>query len=111
VLGRYSWPGNVRELENVIGNAAMMAQGERIDVTDLPERLRVPMTSAAAQEEGLVSLEEAGRRHVRNVLGALNGNKAKAAEVLQISRATLYRLLGGEKAEISSESKSSARRL
>ena len=111
VLGRYSWPGNVRELENVIGNAAMMAQGERIDVTDLPERLRVPMTSAVAQEAGLVSLEEAGRRHVRKVLGALNGNKAKAAEILQISRATLYRLLSGEKAEISGESKSSARRL
>lgn len=106
VLGRYSWPGNVRELENVIGNAAMMAQGERIDVTDLPERLRVPMTSAVAQEEGLVSVEEAGRRHVRKVLGALNGNKAKAAEVLQISRATLYRLLSGEEAEISGESKS-----
>lgn len=40
VLSRHSWPGNVRELENVIGHACMMAMGEVIDVTDLPEYLR-----------------------------------------------------------------------
>jgi DNA-binding NtrC family response regulator len=108
VLGRYSWPGNVRELENVIGNAAMMAQGERIDVLDLPERLRASMCSPGAQEEELDSLEEAGRRHVRKVLGAVNGNKAKAAEVLGISRATLYRLLSGEKADGGGKSKFSS---
>jgi DNA-binding NtrC family response regulator len=107
VLSRYSWPGNVRELENVIGNAAMMAQGDRIDVFDLPERLRVSMTPEVGQEEELVSLEEAGRRHVRKVVRAVNGNKAKAAELLGISRATVYRLLNGEKSDIRGQSNSS----
>jgi transcriptional regulator of acetoin/glycerol metabolism len=85
----------------------MMAQGDRIDVFDLPERLRVSITPEVVQEEELVSLEEAGRRHVRKVVRAVNGNKAKAAELLGISRATVYRLLNGEKSDIRGQSNSS----
>jgi transcriptional regulator with PAS, ATPase and Fis domain len=47
VLSRHAWPGNVRELENVIGHACMMALGEVIDVTDLPEYLRRSPSAAA----------------------------------------------------------------
>jgi transcriptional regulator with PAS, ATPase and Fis domain len=39
-MATYAWPGNVRELENVIGNAAMMTEGNTIDLSDLPEPLR-----------------------------------------------------------------------
>jgi len=41
VLARYPWPGNVRELRSILGSACMMAEGEMIDVRDLPERIRV----------------------------------------------------------------------
>jgi len=40
VLGRYDWPGNVRELENVIQSSSVVAQGKRILLKDLPDKLR-----------------------------------------------------------------------
>lgn len=96
ILARYSWPGNVRELENVLGNACMMLQGNMIDVYDLPEHLRnsPPKETAPNATEPLLSLEELDRHHAVQVLARVEGNKVRAAEVLGISRATLYRLLG-----------------
>jgi DNA-binding NtrC family response regulator len=98
-LATYPWPGNVRELENVIGNACMMADGNLIDVNDLPERLRKPLNQGAAGNEGFLSLEEVQRRHVLRVLESVGGNKARAAEVLGIGRATIYQLLSRMKPE------------
>jgi DNA-binding NtrC family response regulator len=40
VLARYPWPGNIRELKSVLGSVCLMAEGETIDVRDLPERIR-----------------------------------------------------------------------
>jgi DNA-binding NtrC family response regulator len=98
-LATYPWPGNVRELENVIGNACMMADGNLIDVNDLPERLRKPLNQGAAGNDGFLSLEEVQRRHVLRVLESVGGNKARAAEVLGIGRATIYQLLSRMKPE------------
>jgi DNA-binding NtrC family response regulator len=98
-LATYPWPGNVRELENVIGNACMMADGNLIDVNDLPERLRRPLNQGVAGNEGFLSLEEVQRRHVLRVLESVGGNKARAAEVLGIGRATIYQLLSRMKPE------------
>jgi DNA-binding NtrC family response regulator len=92
-LATYSWPGNVRELENVIGNACMMVDGNLIDVSDLPERMRKPLSEDLSGNEALLSLEEVQRRHVLRVLESVGGNKARAAEVLGIGRATIYQLL------------------
>ena len=92
-LGSYPWPGNVRELENVIGNACMMVEGNLIDINDLPERLRGPLDEDAGGEDAFVSLEEMQRRHVLRVLEGVGGNKARAAEVLGIGRATIYQML------------------
>ena len=91
LLARYSWPGNVRELENVLGNTCMMVTGGVIDVSDLPEYLSA--SAASPQEEGLLTLEEVEKRHVLHVLEQVGNNKARAAEVLNISRATLYSFL------------------
>jgi transcriptional regulator with PAS, ATPase and Fis domain len=95
MLSGYSWPGNVREMENVIGSACMVAEGAAIDIEDLPEELRVSTVEAHedGQSEELVSLEELERRHVLRVLEQMNGNKNRTAEVLGISRTTLYSLL------------------
>src|SRR6185503_5533310 len=94
VLNGYSWPGNVRELENDLAHACMMSESHFVDLDDLPDYLREPM-KAAQPTNGLHSLEEMGRRYARRVVTKLGGNKLKAAEVLGISRAKLYRLLAG----------------
>jgi two-component system, NtrC family, response regulator HydG len=92
-LAAYTWPGNIRELENVIGNACMMAEGSLIDIADLPERLREPQPDELSGVEGFLSLDELQRRHVLRVLEGVGGNKARAAEILGIGRATIYQLL------------------
>jgi DNA-binding NtrC family response regulator len=98
-LATYPWPGNVRELENVIGNACMMADGNLIDVRDLPERLRQPLAQDVPGNESFLPLEEVERRHVLRVLDSVGGNKARAAEILGIGRATIYQLLSRMKPE------------
>lgn len=98
-LSTYPWPGNVRELENVIGNACMMADGNLIDIGDLPERLRGPLNEELGAGDDFLSLEEMQRRHVLRVLEGVGGNKARAAEVLGIGRATIYQLLSRMKSE------------
>jgi DNA-binding NtrC family response regulator len=92
LLARYHWPGNVRELENVIGSACMLARGPAIDIGDLPEHIRIG-TASDADDDDMVSLETVEHRHVLHVLAAVDGNKNRAAELLGISRATLYNIL------------------
>jgi DNA-binding NtrC family response regulator len=93
----YSWPGNIRELENVIGNACMMVEGTVIDIGDLPEMVRGQAGDFAGQDEILISLDESQKRHVMRVLEHVGGNKAQAAEILGISRATVYQFLARAK--------------
>ena len=92
LLARHNWPGNVRELENVLGHACMLAEMDFIDLRDLPEYLRNG-TRAPSSDGALLSLEEVDRRYTRYVIDRMGGNKLRAAQVLGISRATLYRLL------------------
>ena len=95
----YTWPGNIRELENVIGNACMMVDGPAIDISDLPEPVRGQSGEIAGRDDSLASLHEMQRRHVMRVLEHVGGNKSQAAEILGISRATVYQLLAQTKAE------------
>jgi DNA-binding NtrC family response regulator len=92
-IAAYPWPGNVRELENVIGNACMMGDATLIDIQDLPERFRNSLGAEGPTDDALLSLEEVQKRHVLRVLEGVGGNKARAAEVLGIGRATIYQLL------------------
>jgi DNA-binding NtrC family response regulator len=93
LLARHGWPGNVREMENVLGHACMMAETEFIDVRDLPEYLHNGLRPSQAEEMELVPLTEIERRYTRHVLERVGGNKLQAAQILGISRATLYRIL------------------
>lgn len=92
-LANFPWPGNVRELENVIQNACMMTESNIIDIKDLPEVLRSPLTADSMMDEVMVPLEEVQKRHVIRVLREVQGNKARAAEILGIGRATVYEML------------------
>jgi len=93
VLARYGWPGNIRELRSMLGSACMMAEGDMIDVRDLPERIRT--RAAETRDEApdeLLPLAEVERRHVLKVLEQVGGNKVHAAKILGINRATVYRI-------------------
>jgi DNA-binding NtrC family response regulator len=98
-MATYPWPGNIRELESVIGNACMMADGKFLDISDLPDRIRAQSSDQSPTDEALFSLEEMQRRHVMRVLERVGGNKARAAEILGIGRATIYQLLSTMKLE------------
>jgi len=97
-MASYSWPGNVRELENVIGNACMMVDGTVIDVDDLPASILGPSRDPGVQDDALMSLNELQKRHTIRVLERVGGNKSQAAEILGISRATIYQLLAQARA-------------
>ena len=96
VLLHHAWPGNIRELEGAIGSAAMLTERPLIDIGDLPPQFQVQRPGAPrdhSREEVLLSLEEAQRRHALRVIQELAGDKVAAAQVLGVSRATLYRII------------------
>ena len=87
-IARYPWPGNVRELENCLRRALVLATSGVIR----PEHLGlVPSTQTPPTE--LRSLAELEREHVSRVLSATGGHKARAAQILGVSRPRLNRLL------------------
>lgn len=95
ILMQHPWPGNIRELEGAIGSAAMMAEGPLIDVGDLPQHFRdcdIASPGKHRPEEVMISLDEAQRRHALRVIQELGGDKGAAAQVLGVSRATVYRI-------------------
>jgi DNA-binding NtrC family response regulator len=93
-LYEHNWPGNVRELENVIWNAVVHCEGG-----DLGPNHLISMNPGKARRAGATGssrsmrLEDVVEQHVLHVLEICAGNKLRAAEVLGISRSTLYRLL------------------
>jgi DNA-binding NtrC family response regulator len=89
----YSFPGNVRELENLIGRACMLASGNFIDLNDLPEAQGSSVSAVAAPP---TALDEAEKAALLRVL-AHAPNKAQAARLLGVSRATLYRMMARHK--------------
>ena len=93
VLLQHSWPGNVRELENVISSASITANGDFIDLPDLPEGFQQRPRNAEGEEWRPLSLEEVRKVHIRRVLDMCQGNRLRAAQVLGIGRTSLYRYL------------------
>ncbi|MDZ7638279.1 MAG: sigma-54 dependent transcriptional regulator [Bryobacterales bacterium] len=109
VLSRSRWPGNIRELENVIGHACMMCEGTVVDIGDFPPGYDVHAeTSPAFPTTNLPTLAEVSKDFARHVLRMAEGNKARTADILGISRATLYKLLS-EKATAEGQAGDSAK--
>jgi two-component system response regulator HydG len=96
-LMAYDWPGNVRELENCIERAVALARFDHLTVEDLPEKIRAyradRFVMAANEVDEILSLDEIERRYIIRVIKLLNGNKARAAQLLGLDRRTLYRKL------------------
>jgi DNA-binding NtrC family response regulator len=103
-LARHPWPGNVRELENVIHRSVLACRGEEIALGDLPPDMRsaAPRVEAAARESSedllgvgdeVIPLRELEQRAIRKALRLTRGSVGRAAKLLGIGRATLYRRL------------------
>jgi DNA-binding NtrC family response regulator len=90
-LTAYRWPGNVRELENTIERLVVFSRG-RIEVQDLPESILAAPPLEERLFADLPTLDELERRYLVHVLGAVGGNRSRAAEALGIDRRTLYRM-------------------
>lgn len=88
----YPWPGNVREMENRIKRAVIMAEGQQITCADL----ELPQT-ATDLPESFFNLrqvrDEAEARVLHRTLQWVDGNITRAAELLGVSRPTLYDLM------------------
>lgn len=83
---RYAWPGNVRELQNLLHRLIIFAEGEVIDVPDLPETFRF----SAFRTKGVNrTLAEVEREHIIQSLSVNKHNISRTAETLGIDRKTL----------------------
>ncbi len=94
VIKNYNWPGNVRELENVIQRLVVMGEDELVEVPDLPSLMRFSALRKTGFNRTLADVEA---EYIRNVLASVNGNKSRAAEILEIDRKTLREKLKNRK--------------
>jgi DNA-binding NtrC family response regulator len=94
LASRFAWPGNLPQLHSVAEWLTVHRSAKTLSAEDLSDALE-SMSDQPAQPAGprLVRLEQVAQEHIRSVLMACNGNKLRAAEVLGISRSTLYRML------------------
>jgi two-component system NtrC family response regulator len=92
-LCAYSWPGNVRELSNTIRRACILAS-DRVITSDLlpfsPPKVLPPLPANGSPDAQPLPLWVIERDHIRKVIEKVEGNKSKAAKILEIDRKTLY---------------------
>lgn len=97
LLQAYSWPGNVRELEHAIERAVAMSNTHLLYIDDFPSEIvhfgaeKFGQVIEMPPQEAEKSLEQIERAHILRVLNEVAFNKSKAAGILGIDRATLYR--------------------
>jgi two-component system response regulator AtoC len=98
LLLEYPWPGNVRELENTIERAMVLCDGDLIDTSDLPDRIREALDPVQVHlASGELSIKKTVHAIeqilIRRALQKTGGNRTRAAELLEIShRALLYKI-------------------
>jgi DNA-binding NtrC family response regulator len=90
-LLKYDWPGNIRELRNALEQAVILGDGKRIMPSDLPPQ--IGKTGRGKMVFRIKPLSEIEKQYIFRVLEETEGNKARAASLLGISRETLYQKL------------------
>lgn len=87
----YSWPGNVRELEHVMEHAFILCRGKVITLEDLPAEFRESGRAEKIDLSRAMGKTSSDSEKIREALIKAQGNKAKAARILGISRQAIYR--------------------
>jgi DNA-binding NtrC family response regulator len=101
-LAAYRWPGNVRELQNAVQRGVILAQGDRVELEDLPEAVLAgarravpvpPIPSRSTEDKRPPVLHEIDdeRDRIARALELSEGNRERAASMLGMSRTTLWR--------------------
>lgn len=94
VIENYGWPGNIRQLRNAVERAKILAEENQLLAANLPPEIMRTGLEVAGQRPGPESdLETLNRHHIADTFRRYQGNKARTARALGISRRTLYRLL------------------
>jgi len=94
ILMEYAWPGNVRELENVIERAVLLATGRWITPAELPDNMKhaqkLPPYFGSDEDLSIKKASKWLERHlIEKALKLTNGNRTKAAKILEVSRPML----------------------
>jgi DNA-binding NtrC family response regulator len=96
VFDAYDWPGNVRELRNTVERAVLFSRGPKVTLADLPQTFQrlSPKTTDGVLSGKVMTLQEAVQRAeinaIRAALGATEGRRSRAADLLGVSRKTLW---------------------
>ncbi len=92
ILLHYSFPGNVRELENIIERAIILEKGPLITPESLPQSITL-FQIETIEPDRIKTIDELNKEYAEKVLEIVGGNRSKAAELLGISRTSLWRVL------------------
>ncbi len=92
LLLAYSFPGNVRELENIVERAVALTDQDTLTVRELPPDLSM-LSITSVSENGILSLKDYENDYIRAVYNYTGNNQQQTAELLGISRTTLWRKL------------------
>jgi len=94
LLEQYEWPGNVRELKNVVERAVAICRTEKLQIADLPQEIReIRLKKKLIQHEIETLnnvLKAVEKEYLQKILRITQGRKAEAADLLGISRKTLW---------------------
>jgi DNA-binding NtrC family response regulator len=96
-LVAYDWPGNVRELENMVERMSILANGDKIELEDVPDSIKgkgakIESIEVTIPKDGIVfdqAVEEYEKKLILEALNETNWVKTKAAKLLNINRTTL----------------------
>jgi len=91
LLSQYDYPGNIRELMNIVNSAVIVESGGELRRKSLPQYFLESgsFNEPALEDLPLKSLKDIEKEHIRRVLKLTNGNRTKAAKILEISRISL----------------------
>ena len=93
-IKNYQWPGNIRQLENAVERALVMGNGKELRIEDLPKDMQDTETETVETGKSLKDAQDIFKKnYVIKTLARVEGNRTRAAKILEIQRTYLSRLI------------------